>query len=238
MIKGISIVVFLLTAVATAPQALADCVILLHGLARTSSSMEKLESALATRGYRVANVDYPSRKHRIEKLAPMAIERGIRECHTEPHESIHFVTHSLGGILVRYYFASERLPNLGRVVMLGPPNKGSEVVDELRDVPGFSLLNGPAGSQLGTDVESIPSRLGPVDYPVGIVAGTRTINLILSAYLPNPDDGKVSTARTKVDGMSDYIEMPVSHPFLMRDDAVIAQVLAFIETGAFRHGPR
>lgn len=225
----------LLMGLLVAVAAHADCVILLHGLARTARSMEELESAFAQRGYKVANVDYPSREQPIETLAGDAIQAGLALCHMEGDEKVHFVTHSMGGILVRYYLRKNTLPNLGRVVMLAPPNGGSEVVDHLRDVPGFELLNGPAGMELGTDAQSVPVRLGPVTYPVGVIAGTRSVNPILSQYLPNPDDGKVSVESAKVEGMADFITLPVPHPFIMRSDEAIRQALAFVETGAFIH---
>jgi triacylglycerol lipase len=211
----------------------ADCVILLHGLARTSRSMEKLESAFAARGFTVANVDYPSRSHDIATLAEIAIPKGLAACQVPELRQIHFVTHSLGGILVRYYLSHHRISNLGRVVMLAPPNQGSEVVDTFGRVPGFILLNGPAGSQLGTAEKSVPLQLGPVDYPVGVIAGTRSINLLLSTALAKPNDGKVSLERTKVRGMTGFVAIPVSHPFIMRNASAIKQAVAFIETGAF-----
>lgn len=211
----------------------ADCAILLHGLARTASAMEKLEVALVERGFRVANVDYPSREMSIEALAPLAIESGLQECNTTANESVHFVTHSMGGILVRYYLESHSLDPLGHVVMIAPPNQGSEVVDALAKVPGFALLNGPAGLQLGTDENSIPLQLGPVDYSVGIIAGTTTFNPLLSQFLPNPDDGKVSVASTKVQGMADFRTVAASHPFIMKDDRVIEHVIAFLKRGSF-----
>jgi triacylglycerol lipase len=211
----------------------ADCVILLHGLARTSRSMEKLESAFVARGFKVANVDYPSRSHDVASLAEIAIPKGLAACQDATQGQIHFVTHSLGGILIRYYLSRHRIPNLGRVVMLAPPNQGSEVVDTFGRVPGFNLLNGPAGSELGTAKGSVPMQLGPVDYPVGVIAGTRSINLVLSIALAKSNDGKVSLERTKVQGMSGFIALPVSHPFIMRNDLAIKNALAFIETGAF-----
>lgn len=211
----------------------ADCVILLHGLARTADSMAKLESVLDARGYKVANVDYPSREKPIEELAPMAVTAGLRICRSETKDPIHFVTHSMGGILVRYYLENTQIKNLGHVVMIAPPNQGSEVVDNLAEVPGFAMVNGPAGLQLGTGENSVPLQLGPVDYSVGIIAGTKTFNPMLSQFLPNPDDGKVSLERTKVDGMADFRAVNVSHPFIMNDDSVIDHVITFIETGAF-----
>jgi triacylglycerol lipase len=209
----------------------ADCVILLHGLLRSATSMAAMEQELGSAGYRVANVDYPSRAYTVGELAPMAVEAGLATCGEEA--PVHFVTHSMGGILVRYYLWQHALPTLGRVVMLAPPNQGSEVVDALGDMPGFRLMNGPAGMQLGTGPDGIPAQLPPVDYPVGIIAGTCSINLLLSRFLPNPDDGKVSVQRTKVEGMTDFIEVSYSHPLIMQRREVMDQVSAFLSSGHF-----
>jgi len=208
-----------------------ECVILLHGLARTSQSMVKLETKLVQSGYLVANISYPSRDHTIETLAPMAISQGLNLC--QDQSVIHFVTHSLGGILVRHYLEEHKLSKLGRVVMLGPPNQGSEVVDKLKHVPGFKFINGPAGFQLGTGDQSMPAKLGPAKMDVGIIAGNRSINLILSLLIPGPDDGKVSITRTKLDGASDYKLLPVAHPFLPLNDQVIDHALYFLKHGQF-----
>ena len=210
-----------------------ECVILLHGLARSADAMQLLATRLEQAGYAVSNVDYPSTHYPIEQLAPLAIEQGLNTCQQQSAQPIHFVTHSLGGILVRYYLTTQSIAHLGRVVMLGPPNQGSEVVDTLKDAPGFELLNGPAGQQLGTDEASVPKQLGPVDFELGVIAGTQSINLILSTMLPNPDDGKVSLESTKVMGMADFIALPTTHPFMMKNDAVIAQTLYFLQHGEF-----
>jgi pimeloyl-ACP methyl ester carboxylesterase len=213
------------------PAAARECVVLLHGLARSDGSMEEMADGLRETGFTVINHDYPSTDYPIEELSRTAIREAVGEC---PEKSkIHFVTHSLGGILVRYYLEYHELDNLGRVVMLGPPNKGSQVVDALAEIPGFELLNGPAGLQLGTDPSSLPNSLGAADFEVGIIAGTRSINLILSQLLPNPDDGKVSVESTKLEGMSDHLTVPVSHPFLMNDDEVIRQTIHFLRSGQF-----
>ena len=195
--------------------------------------MVPLEKALQNSGFTVVNVDYPSRKMPIEELSPLVVRGGMDSC--PEATKIHFVTHSLGGILVRYYFEGNSIQEMGRVVMIAPPNQGSEVVDNLRNFPGFKMLNGPAGQQLGTDEESIPLNLGPVDYEVGVIAGTRTFNPILSLFLPNPDDGKVSVARTYVDGIKETIEVPHSHPFIMKANVVIEQSINFLHKGAFDH---
>ena len=210
-----------------------ECVILLHGLARSAGSMQTLEESLRASDYHVANVDYPSREYPISELAEIAVNDGIAQCQKHNAGKLNFVTHSLGGILVRMYLKSNKRGDIGRVVMLGPPNQGSEVVDNLKKTPGFELINGPAGMQLGTSDKDIPRSLGPVNFELGVIAGTQSINLILSSFLPNPDDGKVSVESTKVEGMKDFIALPASHPFLMTNEEVIKQTLHFLKHGSF-----
>ncbi len=210
-----------------------ECVILLHGLARTSNSLNEMAFQLTEEGFYVVNIDYPSRKKQISQLSELAVGEGLSRCRKKNRSPVNFVTHSLGGILVRQFYKNHSPENIKRVVMLGPPNHGSEVVDKIKDIPGFELLNGPAGMQLGTKKEDIPKSLGPVNFELGVIAGTQSINLILSLFLPNPDDGKVSVASTKIEGMCSFVALPVSHPFLMKNDQVISQVIYFLLYGKF-----
>jgi pimeloyl-ACP methyl ester carboxylesterase len=193
--------------------------------------MARLELALEKRGYRVVNVDYDSRRGAIENLAVEAIEPALAACAGAAR--VHFVTHSLGGILLRQYLAHHAIENLGRVVMLGPPNKGSEKVDRLHDFPGFHFIYGDAGMQLGTGAASVPNRLGAADFDVGIIAGTRSIKLLLPSLVPDPSDGTVSVDSTRLEGMSDHLEMDVTHSFMMRNKRVIEQVIHYLEHGRF-----
>ena len=208
-------------------------IILLHGLARTSRSMNKASKLLEAYGYKIINVDYPSRKHTIETLALNAIAPALKQCAATDINKIHFLTHSMGGILVRYYLSTRRIDKLGRVVMLAPPNQGSEVVDKLAGWLLFKAMNGPAGLQVGTDKNSMPNLLGPVNFPAGIIAGDKSVNPLLSQLFPETNDGRVSVARTQVEGMDDFIVMPYCHPFIMRRVAVIEQALHFIQRGYF-----
>ena len=115
------------------------------------------------------------------------------------------------------------------------PNQGSEVVDKLHEFPGFYFLNGDAGLQLGTGQLSVPNTLGDAEFDVGIIAGNKSINLMLSQLIPGTDDGKVSVERTKLDGMNDHIEMPTTHTFMMRSEKVIDQTLFYLKNGHFDH---
>lgn len=212
-------------------------VILLHGLGRTRRSMQPMAEALRAAGYVVHNVDYPSRTAPIAELAELAVAPEVVACEAAGATRIHFVTHSLGGILVRQYFAVHPAAITGRVVMLGPPNQGSEVADRLGGWRLFALFNGPAGRQLGTGAGSVPNLLGPVTFPAGVIAGRRSLNWINSRLIPGPDDGKVSVARTRVAGMADHLVIRCSHPFLMRDRTAIRQTLIFLAQGRFDHPP-
>jgi triacylglycerol lipase len=212
-----------------------ECVITLHGMGRTANSMNTLAKSLQKENYLVYNIDYPSRTKTIEELAEAVVKQGLDYCEKHQAEKIYFVTHSLGGLLVRYYFSKYSTEKLARVVMLGPPNKGSQVADNLQSWDIFKSINGPAGQQLSTQADSFCNKLPAANFEVGIIAGTKTFNPILSLMLPNPDDGKVTLENTKVEGMKDFVALPVTHTFMMKNKKVIGQVIHFLKNGQFNH---
>ena len=223
--------------ISTASEGAGDssCVILLHGLGRTDSSMSNLAEAAEAAGSRVANIDYPSRSYPIEELAPRGVRQGLAQCRANGTGPIHFITHSMGGILVRYYLRFIALPNIGRVVMLSPPNRGSEVADELADWHLYQWINGPAGQQLVTTPDGLVAQLGPVDFPLGVITGNRHAfyDTWLAELIPGENDGKVSVARAQVSGMSDFLVLPYSHSFIMQEPEAIRQALYFLAHGRF-----
>lgn len=217
------------------PSSEREVVVLLHGLARGSGSMSRIERSLESAGYRVCNVSYPSRKHPIEKLTREFVAADVRACIARSGQPVHFVTHSLGGIIVRQLAVSAPDIHIGRVVMLSPPNHGSEVVDKLGGLFLFQLINGPAGQQLGTDTLSVPRALGEPTFDLGIITGKRSVNPILSALIPGKDDGKVSLESAKLVGMKDFLVVPSSHPFIMKNRDAITQTIRFLRDGKFDH---
>ena len=194
-------------------------VILLHGLGRSKLSMKIAELYLASKGYEVINIDYPSRTDTIEDIAINHVQKIIEEQCTDKSKKINFVTHSLGGILTRHYLQHHRPENLGRVVMLAPPNKGSEMANLFSQSKIVTSIMGSSLKRLKTDSDSIPNTLPAPDYEVGIIAGKF--------------DFTVPPEMTKLEKSKDFTTVNTSHTFIMNYPSTLSAILKFLQTGKF-----
>lgn len=212
----------------------AQRVILLHGIARTERHMRSLERTLVRTGYAVLNITYPSTRAPISVLADFVAETSA--AFTATDQPVHVVAHSMGGLVTRSFLHRHRPKTLGRVVMLGTPNHGSEVADLLAGNAAYRWFYGPAGQELITSRVPSPGIGDVCDYELGIIADTRTIDPLSSMIIRRPNDGKVSVESTKVAGMKQHLVLPVSHTFMPQSPKVKAAVIRFLQTGSFNAG--
>jgi pimeloyl-ACP methyl ester carboxylesterase len=212
-----------------------ELVVLVHGLGRSDRAMRPLAKRLEAAGYEVHALRYESTGKSPDALVS-DLEQQLSRCCTSAGR-LHFVTHSLGGILLRAQLAEQPPAALGRVVMLAPPNHGSELADRVRSSPMLSVLLGPTALELGTGEQSLPNRLPAASFEVGVIAGTDSWNPIGSHMIPGEDDGTVSVASTKLEGMRDFLVLPVSHTAILRSGEAADQTVLFLRTGHFRREP-
>lgn len=228
------LLVTIVSMVESSPALARECVVLVHGLGRTPHSMATLADSLDRRGYVTVNKGYRSTSQSVEKSAAV-IGDDIAACRALHAEPIDFVTHSLGAILVRVYFQDHHIADAGRVVMLAPPNHGSEISDHLKNRWWFTGMLGPAGAELTTDRTSLPNRLHPIGLDIGVIAGTHNLEPWFASYFHGPNDGKVSVMSARLAEMKDFITVDASHTFIAASPVVQDQVANFLVLGKFRH---
>jgi len=205
-------------------------VVLLHGFGRKGNAMFLLQKRLRNAGYKAHSIEYASLQESPDVILEKVAEQ-IALCCRDDRRPVHFVGHSLGGLIIRAYLDQNPLKNLGRVVLLGTPSQGSELVDIYGDRWLFKML-GPTARVLGTDEDSFPNRIGPPYYPLGIIAGTSSLT-ITDKHLPGPDDGLVSVISTKIDGMTDFLLVDTSHSMLRYNETAARETIHFLKNGHF-----
>ena len=208
---------------------------LIHGLGRSAASMWLLKSRIEMDGYDVVSINYPSlRKEPGHVIDSVSMQ--INACCSDKTK-VHFVGHSLGGLLIRQYFENPKngsmLNRLGQVVMIGTPNSGTAMVDHFRDSWWMPLL-GETTLSLGTAEKSLPGQLPPPPFKAGIIAGTNGMWLS-DAIFNEANDGLVSVASTRLPNMADFIEIDVSHSMMRYDGEVAEQTVFFLQNGRFSH---
>jgi pimeloyl-ACP methyl ester carboxylesterase len=220
---------------AEAPELRQQYVVLLHGLSLSPWAMKCIEGRLKKNGYKVINAKYPSRKKSIEELADDVFTGKLAGILNQPDKEIHFVTHSMGGILLRSYCSRQSIDNIGRVVMIAPPNQGSQIADRLHDKRWFQKLMGPGACELGAGRGGIPGTLGPAPFSVGVIAGTLSLNPVFFRWLPGRNDGRVSLEATRLDNMKDFTTFHCNHTFLLWKPTVWDEIVQFLQHGRFKN---
>ncbi len=213
-----------------------ECVVLLHGVALSGWAMQPLARAVEAAGYRAVNVSYPSRTLPIEEIARDFLPAQLEAHGVAAAPRVHFVTHSMGSLVVRAYLREHRPANLGRVVMLGPPNHGSVAADLALDWAPLRWLVGVNLPHLCTGEAGVAPRLGRADFELGIIAGTSRVNPLFAAVMEGEHDGVVTLESVRLDGMSDFLVVPHSHTVMLWREGVMAQVVEFLRRGKFRRG--
>jgi len=231
---------FILSAPVAAQQADAaaqnrDLVVALHGIARSASSMATFAKRLEARGFEVLNLDYASTSYVLEDLVEKIHPEIALFLKEHPGRTVHFAGYSMGGLLIRAYLAKYRPENLGRVIMLGTPNHGSEVADFLRENWAYRKFYGPAGQQLTTDQDYM-ARFGKPDYAFAVIAGDRSIDPVSSKLIPGDDDGKVSIQSTHLEGEQDHIILHTNHLAMPENFAVAVEAAHYLRYGFFKRG--
>ncbi|NCT41102.1 MAG: alpha/beta fold hydrolase [Alphaproteobacteria bacterium] len=213
-----------------------ETIVLLHGILRSKMDMLALEKKFSKAGYDCINILYPSREKTLEEIAEFVDTQIKSRVAYAPDKPLNFVTHSMGGLVTRYYIATYKPENLGKVVMLSPPNTGSEFADFLSEnkylAPLFKNIFGPASAQLTTQYKHIDTE---ITYPLGIIAGSASLNPLAPWILEGEHDGIVPVERTKIDGMTDHITLSANHSFMMFEPKIINQALYFLENEKFDH---
>lgn len=210
-----------------------ETVVLLHGVAMPAFVMHRIARTLRAEGYRVINLSYPSRTMPIEEIARAFLPAQLRAHGVESAPRLHFVAHSMGGLVVRLYLRDHRPANLGRVVLIAPPNHGSVAADGAVQQSALRWLLGINLTRLGTGDAGIARTLGPADCEVGIIAGNTALNPLFRRQLRGPHDGAVTVESAKLEGMRDFIVLPHSHTLILWRADTIAHVLAFLRHGHF-----
>jgi pimeloyl-ACP methyl ester carboxylesterase len=208
-----------------------EAVVLLHGIFRSSKAMKRVQDRLEQDGYLVVPFDYPSTRVDIAASAKML---GDVVKSLEGVEKISFVTHSMGGLVVRSWLGGGGDSRVRCLVMMGTPNKGAEVADILRDWHLYRLILGPAGQQLVAHESGTIAKLPVPKIPFAVVAGGKGDDEGYNPLIPGDDDGLVAVSSARLEGAEDSMTLPVLHSFLPFNAEVIDAVSRYLKTGAFR----
>lgn len=212
-----------------------ELVVLAHGLGRSNWAMWRFAQRLEYAGYKVCSLDYQSLGVSVTEVL-LETSTQIDACFLNAPK-VHFVGHSLGGLVIRAYLQNKthklQKAKIGELILIGTPNKGSELADHLND-SWLMEIGGGISRALVTGTRSLGNNLNSLDVNIGVIAGTKSFSLT-NANFTGPNDGLVSVASTKLDTMSDFITIEVSHSMMRYNLEVAEQTIHFLQKGMFKH---
>lgn len=208
-------------------------VIVLHGLNRSTATMRRLANHLREADFQVINFQYASGRTTIDAHAD-SLRRIIQDIPASVTD-LSFVGHSMGNIVVRRYLAGSEIDSrIRRMVMIGPPNQGSQLAKMLGGTIPFRMVTGESGTQLAGEWEKFQSRLATPDFEFGIIAGGQDEKIRLSNFLlDGKDDLIVRVAETKLPGAHDFVVRPMLHSTMMKHPETLEMTLRFLQSGHF-----
>ncbi len=208
-----------------------EWVVLVHGMLSSPRAMKKIEKELTMNGYHVMNFGYDSREDSIQIVTDV-LDHSIKNLIPSGAGTIHFVTHSLGALVVRYYLSKRKIKNLGRFVMIAPPNQGSVWGKTLvKNIPAMRHILGISGEELQYSLKYRPVKPPPCEF--GIISGGTGKSRGLNPFIPGDNDATVAVSETMMEGMKDHIVIPGQHTMLLFQKRVIDNVISFLGTGKF-----
>lgn len=207
-------------------------VVLVHGYGRSPAAMKAIAEYLEDAGYQVYRLGYSSMTRDIEGVKREVFRKADKFI-ANTDDRVHFVGHSLGGLLVRSYLDQRNLSQLGNVVIMGSPNKGTPLVEHLKDKWYFSL-GGPVATSLSSKGSKFLQSLKAPYYRLGVIAGV-VDRAGDEGIIPGQDDGIVPLESALVAGARDTIVLNVSHYMMRSDKRVLQQMLHFIKKVSFDH---
>ena len=207
-------------------EAAGDTVILLHGLWRSMWAMDPMANFLHSKGYHTINIPYPSFRKPIPEIVSHV--REIIDLH-DNGRPVHFVTHSLGGIITRQLLSDVPPQQIGRIVMLAPPNQGSEIIDWLAHCAPLKMTLGPAGAKLGSETLDAPTLSQKLDSAV--IMGRKSSIPFFRWLLDQENDGIVSVDRGKIDGLNEFHVVDTDHTFIATEPTVMDMTKSFLQHG-------
>lgn len=207
-----------------------EIVFLLHGLMRNNQDMMLLQKEFVKRGYKTCNWSYASNRFSIKELGKQLKELIDKT----PMTTIHFVGHSMGGIVIRSYMDQFKPTNVGRVVMIGTPNSGASIASLFSDYELFKKSFGPAAIELASDSQKGLAQ--PADFPnteFAVIAGGTGTKYGMNPLIKGDNDGLVATEEAKLKGAKCFTIVPLHHMIIHLEKSTIQKTANFIEFGSF-----